>query len=185
MNPDGQVESITTDALHLESGSHCFKELGDEEGGGGYCHLSSLAFITNTLHAYVRHYYLYSALFCALTITSVIYHSKLWDCNAVYIIDKIAIYCVVACGGYLFYNTLMELYTQSDVSLCNACISCFIASTFGAVLYLYYYGFKNNDYCFHQNINVSSYYHSILHAIGSIGHHFILILRGRLNIMPI
>lgn len=34
MNPDGQVEPITTDALHLESGSPCFKELGDEEGGG-------------------------------------------------------------------------------------------------------------------------------------------------------
>jgi hypothetical protein len=40
MNPDGQVEPITSDALHLESGSHCFKEEGGEkmirgEGGGG------------------------------------------------------------------------------------------------------------------------------------------------------
>jgi len=181
MNPDGQVEPITSDALHLESGSHCFKEEGGGEYEENYCHLSSLAFITNALHAYVRHYYLYSALFCALTITSVIYHSRLWECNAVYIIDKIAVYCVVACGGYIFFNTRME----SERSLCNACISCFIASTFGAVLYLYYYGFKNNDYCFHPHTNISSYYHSILHIISSIGHHFILMLRLGPNIIPI
>ena len=155
--------------------------------GGGYCHLSSLAFITNALHAYVRHYYLYSALFCALTITSVIYHSHLWDCSAVYIIDKIAVYCVVAYGGYIFYNTLMELYEQEKLSLstCHAYVCVCIASAFGAVMYLYYYGFKNNDYCFHQNINVSSYYHSILHLISSVGHHLILMLQFSPNIMPI
>ena len=38
MNPDGEVEPITTDALHLDSGSPCFKEERDENmmrGGGG------------------------------------------------------------------------------------------------------------------------------------------------------
>jgi hypothetical protein len=39
MNPDGQVEPITTDELHLESGSPYFKEERDEnmmrgKGGG-------------------------------------------------------------------------------------------------------------------------------------------------------
>jgi len=37
MNPDGEVEPITTNALHLESGSPCFKGEGEENimrGGG-------------------------------------------------------------------------------------------------------------------------------------------------------
>lgn len=185
-----EIEHSHTVALDLENDSPCLKEeveWGGVEWGGEYCHLSSLAFITNAYHAGVCHYYLYSALFCALTITSVIYHSHLLECNAVYIIDKIAVYCVVSCGGYIFYNTLMELYEQDKLSLltCDAYLCICVASTFGAVLYLYYYGFKNNDYCFHQNIRVSSYYHSILHVISSIGHHFILMLRFRPNIMSI
>ena len=63
---------------------------------------SSLIFITNTLSAYYKHYFLYSILFFCLTITSVIFHYH----TTIYtnIMDKIFIFAIVLYGGHLLYK---------------------------------------------------------------------------------
>jgi hypothetical protein len=66
--------------------------------------LSSLVFVTNIITAYINEQYVYSFLFCILTITSLIVHYK----NNYYtnIIDKIAILSIVLYGGYMLCNKI-------------------------------------------------------------------------------
>ena len=66
--------------------------------------LSSLFFVTNIITAYINEQYVYSFLFCILTITSLIVHYK----NNYYtnIIDKIAVLSIVLYGGYMLCNKI-------------------------------------------------------------------------------
>ena len=126
---------------------------------------SSLFFITNILTAYYKKYYLYSFLFCILTLTSLIYHSN----NNIYtnIIDKIAIISIVLYGAFTLYNKMNF----------NKCLNCLIILiSFLTCIYLFYYGFITKQYCFNNNKCIANNYHSILHIISSIGHHFIIFL---------
>lgn len=148
------------------------------------CVYSSLLFLSNVFIALYYDHYLYAFLFLLLTITSVIHHKQSTEFEkykkCINIIDKIAVYCVIFYGGYIFYNKQKNTYTDYDYNYnYNYSInikSIIIIITFLAVVFLYGYGYLKNDYSFHPSTDVSQMYHSLLHLISSLGHHLIIIL---------
>lgn len=139
------------------------------------CVYSSLIFVTNVFLALYYNHYLYSFLFLCLTITSIIHHTY----NTVYtgIIDKIPVYAIILYGGFIFYNkyiiTNIKDNTNSSITNIKAAL---IVSAFLSVVFLYTYGYLTDNYSFHPSHSVSQMYHSLLHIISSIGHHFIISL---------
>jgi hypothetical protein len=131
------------------------------------CVYSSLIFLTNIFLALYYDHYFYAFLFLCLTITSIVHHSY----NTVYtsIIDKMSVYAVIFYGGYIFY-------TKYIINTKDIIKPIFIVSTFLSVVFLYGYGYLTDNYSFHPNQDVSQMYHSLLHIISSIGHHFIISL---------
>ena len=127
--------------------------------------LTSLLFITNIITAFYKKYYLYSFLFCFITITSLIFHSY----KNIYtnIIDKIAIFSIIIYGLYILIN---------NFSYNNFVMIIIIIFSFILCLYLYFYGYLYNVLCFHHNKNISNIYHGLLHLISSLGHHCIIFL---------
>ena len=126
---------------------------------------SSLIFMTNVASTFYKKYYIYCLLFFCLTITSVIvhYHTNMWT----KIIDKFFVLCVVLYGGWVLYNKI----TPDNI------IEVFIiVNTFLLCIYLYYYGYYVNDYCYHPDKRIGDKYHSLLHVISSLGHHLITFL---------
>ena len=132
------------------------------------CVYSSLIFITNVFLALYYNHYFYALLFLCLTITSVIHHTY----NTFYtnIIDKIFVYSIIFYGGYIFYNKYKDINDINDIK------SISIITTFLLVVFLYAYGYLTDNYSFHPSQDVSQMYHSWLHIISSIGHHFIILL---------
>ena len=141
------------------------------------CVYSSLIFVTNVFSALYYNHYFYAFLFLCLTITSIVHHTY----NTFYtgIIDKIPVYAVILYGGFIFYNKyIKDLIIDSDLttsSLINI-KAALIVSTFLSVVFLYTYGHLTDNYSFHPSHSVSQMYHSLLHIISSIGHHFIISL---------
>ena len=142
------------------------------------CVYSSLIFLTNVFLALYYDHYLYAFLFLILTISSVIHHKQSAEFEkykkCINIIDKIAVYCVIFYGGYIFYNKLKNTYINYDYPINIKSI--IIIVTFLAVVFLYGYGYLKNDYSFHPSPDVSQMYHGLLHLISSFGHHVIIIL---------
>jgi len=134
------------------------------------CVYSSLIFLTNIFLALYYDHYFYAFLFLCLTITSIVHHSY----NTVYtgIIDKISVYAVIFYGGYIFYTK----YIKDTKDIINIVKPLMIVGTFLSVVFLYGYGYLTDNYSFHPNHSVSQMYHSLLHIISSIGHHFIISL---------
>ena len=128
--------------------------------------MSSFIFITNSLTAYYFGYYLYSALFLFLTITSVIVHTENNYCTN--IIDKFAVGFIVLYGGYMLSNKLTE---NTDIFYFSAIIITFLVSA-----YLYVYGFITGQYCFCSEVDKQNMYHTIMHMISSFGHHLVIFL---------
>jgi hypothetical protein len=126
---------------------------------------SSFIFITNIITAFFKEYYLYSFLFCILTITSLFYHSN----SNIYtnIIDKFAILSIVLYGSYVLYDKTL---TTNNLQLF------IIMTTFLLCILLFCYGYCNNCYCFNPDTCIGDKYHCLLHIISSIGHHFIIFL---------
>jgi hypothetical protein len=125
---------------------------------------SSMVFLTNMVVAFYYKYYLYSFFFLCLTITSYWHHSNYTEFS--YIFDKMAVFSIVLYGGYLFYKKTIQVSDQP-----NLILSAIIVATFLATICLYYGG-----YCFHEDKNEADWYHSLMHILSSIGHHFIIIL---------
>lgn len=128
------------------------------------CVYSSLIFLTNVFLALYYNHYFYAFLFLCLTITSVVHHIH----NTFYtnIIDKIFVYSIIFYGGYIFYNN----FNKESIKFV------LIIITFLLVVFLYAYGYLTDNYSFHPTHSVSQMYHSWLHIISSIGHHFIILL---------
>jgi hypothetical protein len=127
--------------------------------------LSSLFFITNGITAFLKEYYVYSFLFFNLTTTSLIVHYN--DNFYTNIIDKISVSSIVSYGGYVLYN---KINTDKWMNVFPIII------TFLFCIYFYVYGFVVKEYCFCGEKCVSQKYHFVMHAISSIGHHFIIYL---------
>ncbi len=135
------------------------------------CYYSSFVFIINLILAYYYEYYFYSSIFALLFTTSLIYHST----YNIYtnILDKIPICLIVFYGGWLFYNKLIKM---SNFYTNNLVIIVIIITTFLSTIYLYFYGYLYNNYCFCDDNIISNYYHSFLHVLSSVGHICIIIL---------
>jgi len=127
--------------------------------------LSSLIYITNFISTLYKKYYLYCILFFCLTITSVIVHSN----TNIYttLIDKIFVLSIVLCGGHILYN---KLPTDNTIQVL------LIVITFLLCIYLYYYGYFSNNYCYHPDKCIGDKYHGLLHLVSSFGHHLITFL---------
>jgi len=140
--------------------------------GRNCCVYSSFIFLLNAIVAYYYNYFIYSYLFVLLFGSSIIYHLN-YNIYT-YIIDKTSVISVVSYGGYLFFYKIFERKTELNNIVIT--YSSLVVLTFLSIIYLYYYGYCYNKYCFNEDINSSQIYHSLLHVFASIGHFFITIL---------
>jgi hypothetical protein len=163
------------------------------------CVYSSFIYLTNALVAYYYEYYIYSALFVLLTMISFIYHSTYN--KYIYVIDKIVVLIVVSYGGYILYNknfgpdananecpdnnTLSNVINDTNVAVkpneyknkyVTYFFSMLVVIAFLTCLFLYYYGYISNKYCFTDDIDIACMFHSLMHLISSFGHHIIVMV---------
>jgi len=138
-----------------------------------YCFYSSFIFLVNVFIAAHYKYYIYSWLFLALFITSVIYHCDYSNMTAKFI-DRIAIAIVVIYGGYLFYTKL--IIKNDTIPITKIPFVILILTTFFATIYLYCYGNITKQYCFCEDVSQAYLWHSLLHLCGSFGHVCIVLL---------
>ena len=82
-------------------------------------------------------------------------------------LDKLSIGGVVLYGGYLFLTKWDSISTK---------MALIIIVTFLSTIYLYYYGYTNQSYCFDKNQERGMLFHSGMHVISSIGHHLIALV---------
>lgn len=133
------------------------------------CFYSSFIFLTNLSVAFYYKYYIYSALFTALFITSIIYHSTYN--NFTKTADKFSIVSIVLYGGYIFYTKLYTIIQFEQILFAGIVLLAFLST-----IYLYCFGYTCNKYCFCENNDISNKYHSLLHLLSSIGHICIVIM---------
>lgn len=126
---------------------------------------SSLIFLTNIGLSYYKKDYIYTFLFSGLIISSLLFHSN----NNIYtnILDKIFILGVVLYGGYSLYNK-----SNDD----NQGLVIFIILLFLSVVFIFYYGYCIDNFCYHPDKEIGNRYHSALHVISSVSHNLILFL---------
>lgn len=123
--------------------------------------LSSTFFLTNAVVNYFREFYIYSFLFFMLSITSIYHHWNNTDTSK--IIDKLFVFLVVLYGAYIFVQNEQHIFSRIIVIL-----------LFMSTLFLYYYGYTQNKYCFDPDLHISQNYHSAMHLFSSLGHHIIV-----------
>lgn len=129
------------------------------------CFYSSFIFLTNVVVLLYFGYTFYAFLFLCLWLTSVLYHSNPSRTN--YILDKLSIMGVVTYGGYLFVTKWDSISTE---------MALVIIVTFLSTIFLYVYGYLIQGYCFDKKPERANRYHSGMHVISSIGHHFIALV---------
>jgi hypothetical protein len=126
------------------------------------CFYSSFIFLTNVILFLYLGYTFYAFLFLCLWLTSALYHSAPSTTNC--ILDKLSILGVVVYGGYLFFTKWDSTSIQMAI---------IIVVTFLTTIFLYGHGYKVQRYCFDKKKKRANRFHSGLHVISSIGHHFI------------
>ena len=134
------------------------------------CFSSSFLFLITALLALHNKYYVYSCLLLFLTVTSLIFHT--WTTNYTLVIDKVGIVVVVIYGAYLFHKKSMEIPSNTRIII----LQILVLLTFFMAIYLYYYGYYTNQYCFDKDTNISNLYHSFIHFISIYGHNIIIIM---------
>ena len=132
------------------------------------CTYSSMFFGINVMVNYWYGYFLYSALFAFLLTTSIIHHSN--KTFYTYVVDKLAIICVVLYGGYLFYEKI------HGSGLWHPWLASSIILTFLSTIYLYYYGYTCDQFCFAPDKCEADWYHGLMHLVASVGHLMIVFL---------
>ena len=130
-----------------------------------FCFYSSFIFLTNVIVFFFLGYTFYAFLFLCLWLTSVLHHSN--PSTTTYMLDKLSIGGVVLYGGYLFLTKWDSISTK---------MALIIIVTFLSTIYLYYYGYTNQSYCFDKNQERGMLFHSGMHVISSIGHHLIALV---------
>jgi hypothetical protein len=130
---------------------------------------TSFIFLTNVITAFYREYYLYAFLFIMLTMTSVIVHTN--DNIYTNTIDKFSVFCVVIYGGNMLWNKYLVCHEFEYF------IPTFmVVISFSFCIFVYIYGYLQQNYCFHSQKCIADVYHSLLHLISSFGHHLIILL---------
>lgn len=130
---------------------------------------SSFIFIANSVICYIYNYYLYSFLFSLLTITSLLYHSS--KNSFIKIVDQIVAGLIVMYGGYVLYKNSFKFKNIRELIFLLI-----IILTFLGTIFLYYYGYLTNSYCFHENMYSSQLYHTLIHVLSCLGHSLIVII---------
>jgi hypothetical protein len=124
---------------------------------------SSLIFITNAISAWWYHYYVYSFLFCTLTMTSVLHHTMYTPYTKT--VDQTLVASVVFYGASMVYHKPVRyIYNGTIWGMYILC------------LMLYVYGYYTNRFCYHPDVRIGNDYHCLLHVISSVGHHCIIFL---------
>jgi len=124
--------------------------------------LSSLLFLTNTLHASYRGYWIYGLSFLALVITSVFFHTSNKTDLIIFWSDQMAIYCVFILG-FIYFLHISSVYYKLIAII-----------TFLTVLSIFFGGYATSTLCWDSDKDIGSIYHSFIHIIVSAGHHFIM-----------
>jgi hypothetical protein len=127
--------------------------------------VSSLFFLTNFTHNTIHRKFVYAWLFLLLTITSIFVHSSIFQENPdfhfkIVVLDKVVIFNVFLYGLYLFLN--------------NQKSSIYPILSISTVFFFYVGGYFMENFCFHPDFTIGNIYHSMVHIIGSLGHHFII-----------
>jgi hypothetical protein len=125
---------------------------------------SSLIFLSNGVTSYIVSEYVYSFLFICLTTTSVLVHRK--DEPTINLLDKIMIYCVFLKGTQLFIQNIHQSFV----------LNILIIGIFGFCVVSYHIGFIYKFGCFDIDIDNSQRWHIMMHILGSIGHHAIVVI---------
>jgi len=117
--------------------------------------------------------FIYASLFALLTATSIAFHSKIPIMqSSIAILDKLTIYSIVCYGFWSLCNLNLEPNMGSYLW------RGLILSTFGFCIWVFYYGYMTKSLCYHPNKKISNHYHALLHLIGSIGHHMIILSKN-------
>ena len=103
-----------------------------------------------------------------LTMTSVIVHTN--DNMYTNIIGKFSVFCVVVYGGNMLWNKYL-ISNEFEYFM-----PAFIVFAFAFCIFVYIYGYLQQNYCFHSQKCIADVYHSMLHLISSFGHHLIILL---------
>ena len=129
---------------------------------------SSLFFLTNTYHLYNKPTYrTYYYAFLTLTWSSCFHHAYPQVQLLTYI-DKASAYTVIYQGWKHYYK-----YIKADSKNIYSLTSVVNITSFCAVVWLYGYGSYAGKYSFDQT-GYANIYHAGMHALSSIGHHFII-----------
>lgn len=131
------------------------------------CCYSAMIYATNVTIAYWYGYYLYSALFAAIIITSLFHHST--KIPIAYWIDQIFIVAVAVYGGYVLFDKIAR-------GIKNILYYSIIVGAILGTIVLFYYGNVNNCFCFAKDFNERDRWHQLLHLITSMGHNSVVIL---------
>lgn len=134
------------------------------------CFSSSFFFLITALLALYSKYYVYGILLLILLITSIIAHT--WTTNYTLLIDKVSIIAVILYGAYLFNRKCMSTPSNARIII----LQILVLLTFLITIYLYYYGYYTNQYCFDKDTNIANLYHSLLHFVSFYGHNIIIII---------
>lgn len=137
------------------------------------CFYSSFIFLVNVFLSAHYKYYIYSLLFFALFITSVIYHCD-YSNMTFKVIDRIFITFVVFYGGYFFWTKLAK--KDDTFNLSKILFSIVVLATFFGTIYLYCYGYFTKQFCFCDEFDVACLWHCLVHFLGSFGHICIMLL---------
>jgi hypothetical protein len=126
---------------------------------------SSFIFLSNSMVTLYFNYYNYSLFFLGLHFSSILFHYH----TTIYtnLFDKIFIVGIVYHGGELLYKK-----TNQENQLYVGCIT----SSFLITIFLFYYGYCTNNYCYHPDKRIGDNYHCAVHIITSLGHHMITFL---------
>jgi len=131
---------------------------------------SSHLFLLNVI-IFLYYDYLYSLVFLFLFISSILYHTS--PNVPTRLFDKLCIALVVIYGGSMFFGKMFLLETFDTASLV---LSGSIFITFLSTVYLYFYGYIFQQYCFHPDLEYANKWHSLLHILSCIGHILIAFL---------
>ena len=134
------------------------------------CFSSSFFFLITAVLALYNKYYVYGILLIFLLFTSIIFHT--WTTNCTRILDKVSIFAVIIYGAYLFNRKCMSNSLNSRIII----LQFLVLLTFLITIYLYYYGYYTNQYCFDKDTNIANLYHSLLHFVSFYGHNIIIII---------
>ena len=126
--------------------------------------ITSLLFLTNSLHAIVNQKIIYGLGFLVLTLTSVgIRRLDRKKFYMVFNLDLLALLFITFVGFYYFLQ--LPWFQQVIPFL-----------FFISVNYIHFIGYLTNEYNWDPDEEIGDFYHGFIHVLSIVGHHLILTL---------